>query len=108
LALEAINKIQEAETNANTIIEKALETSKEIISNAQIQGDKEYNNIIEATMLKAKQMKEDALIQGKEDSQPFIIDGEKEVDKVLNIHQSKIDLAVSLVIERIVKFNGNS
>ncbi|MEG1255652.1 V-type ATP synthase subunit H [Clostridium sp.] len=108
MALEAINKIQEAETNANTIIEKAVEVSKEIINTALIEGDKEYNTIIEDAMLKAKQMKENALIQGKEDSQPFIIHGEKEVDKVLNTPQSKIDLAVSLVIERIVKFNGNS
>lgn len=108
LALEAINKIQQAEATAHNIIEKAVEDSKIILSDAQIKANTEYEKIIDEAMLKAKKMKDDALIQGEEDSKPTIIKGEQEMNQILNTSQPKVDLAVNLVIERIVKFDGNS
>ncbi|MEW8993563.1 ATPase [Clostridium sp.] len=108
MALEAINKIQQAESTAKDILDKAVENSKQIISDAQTKGNEEYRTIIENAMKKAKKMKDDAQTKGNEDSQPTMAKGEEEVNKIINTSKEKIDLAVNLVIERIVKFNGNS
>lgn len=108
MALEAISKIQQSEATAKGILDKAVENSKRIISEAQIKGNEEYNAIIEDAMEKAKKMKASALNQGNEHSQPTIAKGEHEVEKIINTSKEKINLAVNLVIERIVKFNGNS
>jgi len=108
LALEAISKIQQAEATAKDILDKAVENSKQIVSDAQAKGNEEYNAIIEAAIEKAKQMKADALNEGNENSQPAMAKGEEEVKNIVNTSKEKIDLAVNLVIERIVKFNGNS
>lgn len=108
MALEAINKIQQAETTARDIIDKAVENSKQIVSEAQTKGSEEFNAIINAAMEKAKQMKADALTEGNENSKPAMAKGEEEVKKIISTSKEKINLAVNLVIERIVKFNGNS
>lgn len=108
MALEAINKIQQAETTAKDIIDKAVESSKQIVSEAQTKGSEEFNAIINAALEKAKQMKADALTEGDENSQPALAKGEEEVKMIISTPKGKIDLATNLVIERIVKFNGNS
>jgi len=108
LALEAISKIQEAEATAKDIIDKAVIASKEILSNAQDKAVKEYDHIITNASIEAKKMKDNALIQGKENSQPTILKGDADVEAIMNIPKEKIESAVSLVIGRIVKFNGNS
>lgn len=108
MALEAINKIQQAEATAKDILDKAVENSKQIVSDAQTKGNEEYNAIIEAAIEKSKQMKAYALNEGNENSQPAMAKGEAEMKNIVNTSKEKIDLAVNLVIERIVKFNGNS
>ncbi|WP_150845505.1 MULTISPECIES: ATP synthase F0 subunit B [unclassified Clostridium] len=108
MALEAISKIQQAESTAKDILDKAVENSKQIISDAQAKGNEEYHAIIEDATEKAKKMKEDALNKGNEESQPTLAKGDDEVKNIINTSKEKIDLAINLVIERIVKFNGNS
>ncbi len=102
MALEAISKIQQAESTAKDILDKAVENSKQIISDAQAKGNEEYHAIIEDATEKAKKMKEN------EESQPTLAKGDDEVKNIINTSKEKIDLAINLVIERIVKFNGNS
>ncbi|HBL06534.1 MAG TPA: ATPase, partial [Clostridium sp.] len=43
MALEAISKIQQAESTAKNILDKAVENSKQIISDAQVKGNEEYH-----------------------------------------------------------------
>ena len=53
-------------------------------------------------------MIEKAISEGNEKAKPIISKGESEAKEILNISKSKKDSAVNLVIERIVKVNGNS
>lgn len=108
MALEAINKIQEAEAFAKNIIDKAVMESKEILSAAEQRAVKEYDGIIEEASKKSKELKDKALNDGIENSKPVILQGDVDVNSILNTSEEKIDSAVNLVIGRIVKFNGNS
>ena len=108
MALEAINKIQEAEVAAKNIIDRAVIESKEILSAAQNKAAYEYEQIIEEASKKSKEMKENAQNEGIENSKPVLLQGDADVNSILNTSEEKIDSAVNLVIGRIVKFNGNS
>ena len=108
LAQEAINKIQEAEAVAAKTVSDAMEESKKIINSAQSKAVEEFNSIISLANKNAKLMKDEAQRQGEEEAKPSLTKGDKDVEVILNTSKEKIDSAVSLVIGRIVKFNGNS
>lgn len=108
MALEAINKIQEAEAFAKNIIDKAVRESKEILSAAEQRAVKEYDRIIEEASKRSKELKDKALNEGIESSKPVIVQGDVDVKAILNTSEETIDSAINLVIGRIVKFNGNS
>ena len=108
MAQEAINKIQEAEAVAAKTVSDAMEESKKIINSAQSKAVEEFNSIIGLANKNAKLMKDEAQRQGEEEAKPSLAKGDKDVEVILNTSKEKINSAVSLVIGRIVKFNGNS
>lgn len=108
LALEGIKEIKKAEDYADSIIAKAQAESKEILKNADAQATREKAKIIDDANSEAKKILEDAARNAKEEAAPILEKGKKQTEELLNISQDKISSAVNLVIERIVKFNGNS
>ena len=48
MALEAINKLKKTEAEAEELIQKAMENSKEIINSAKVEAEMKYNEIIDA------------------------------------------------------------
>lgn len=108
LAQDAIRKIQEAEARAAKTIEEAMEESKKIVGGAQEEALAEYDSIIAKANSKARAMKEEAQKKGEDEASPVLTRGEEDVKAIQNTSKEKINSAVSLVIGRIVKFNGNS
>jgi len=108
LAKEAIIKIEEAEKIAEENVEKAFSISNDLLKNAEAEAEKVYDLIIEETKKKVHFISDEATKEGKMQAEPILKACEKEVIDINNISQDKFELAVNMVIERIVKFNGNS
>jgi len=108
LAKEAIIKIEEAEKLAEENLEKAFNISNDLLKNAEAEAEKIYDLIIEETKKKVHFIKEEATKEGKKQAEPILKACENEIVAINNISQDKFELAVNMVIERIVKFNGNS
>ena len=51
---------------------------------------------------------QDAIDAGNKEAEPILLKGKKDAEDIYNISEDKLDNAVKLVIERIVKIHGNS
>ncbi|MBU3108371.1 ATPase [Clostridium gasigenes] len=108
MALEAINEIKIAEAKAEELILEAKAKAREIVQSATLQSEGEYNKILEVAKASKDKLIDDAIKQGENDAEPILIKGNKEVDDINNMSQEKKDMAIKLVVERIVKIHGNS
>lgn len=108
MALESIKAIKQAEDEVNDAIQKALAQSKEMSRNADSKAIEIYKNSINMVKQEVARILADAQLQGNSEGEPILIEGGIDVEKILNIDQTKIDKAVSLVTGRIVKKNGNN
>ncbi|MCS4465236.1 hypothetical protein JTT01_19715 [Clostridium botulinum] len=51
---------------------------------------------------------EDSIDQAEKEAEPILKEGEKSLEIIKNISKDKFEKAANIVIERIVKVNGNS
>lgn len=108
MALEGIKEIKKAEDYAASVIAKAQADSKEVLKNAYAQAVNEKAEMINGANTEAKKILDDAAKNAEKEAAPILEKGEKEVQELLKIPEDKFSGAVNLVVERIVKFNGNS
>ncbi|WP_300350276.1 V-type ATP synthase subunit H [Clostridium sp.] len=108
MAIEAIKEIRKVEMQADEMIKESHEQSKKIISDATIEGDKRYNEIITEAKNVAKEIMNNAEDAGKKEAEIILSEGKGKCAEVSNLTGDKINDAVNLIIERIVKTNGNS
>lgn len=108
MAIEAINKIKESEEHGNEIIAKATAEAKEIIKNARTEGAQRYEEIIKSAKTEKAKILEDAEKEGANIAGPIISKCTEDGKKYLNMENKKMDSAVKLIYERIVKSHGNS
>jgi len=103
LALEAISKLKKAEAEAEEIIQKAMNASKEIINNAKAEAETTYNKIINDANSKKIEILKKAEDEGNSIAEPLLKKGEEEVVEIKNISEEKRKDAINLIVERIVK-----
>ena len=108
MALEAINYIKKAEEQAEELIQEATIKSKEIVKNAAIQAEEEYNKILKDANLRKDEILKKAEEEGNVKAAPILEKGEKDVEEIKNISDDKKNNAINLIVERIVKIHGNS
>ncbi|MFT5871730.1 MAG: V/A-type H+-transporting ATPase subunit G/H [Clostridium sp.] len=108
MALEAIKSIKDAEKQAADIISVAISSSKEILKKSEIEAQSQYKKVLDAAREENKKSIENAKEEGRVKSEPIFATGKIEVTNILNLEGVKFDRAVNLVVERIVKNNGNS
>ena len=108
MSVEAIKKIKESEQNGNEIIAKANAEAKEIIKNARTDGAHKYEDIIKSAKMETAKILEDAEKEGANIAEPIISKCAEEGKKYLNMEKNKMDGAIKLIYERIVKSHGNS
>jgi V/A-type H+/Na+-transporting ATPase subunit G/H len=108
LAIDAINEIKKAEAKAEELISKAQVDIKEILKNANKEAEEKYADIIGNAKVKAKSIMDEYIALGNETAEPILATGKKESMEILNISADRLQNAVKLVIERIVKSNGHS
>lgn len=108
MAVEVIKDIKSAEEKADAIIKESQLESKDIIKNANIKAQNDYDSIINETKDKVKTIMEEAISLGEEEATPILELGKKKKEDILNVSQDRFQEAVKLVIERIVSINGDS
>jgi V/A-type H+-transporting ATPase subunit G/H len=108
LALDVINSLIEAETKADLIISEAEAKKKDIIKAAEQRANEEYSRIITEANSEAKGIIDDAVLDVQKEVEPIKERGKQEEETILNLSYDKLNKAVDMVIERIVKTNGNS
>ncbi|MGG5462262.1 V-type ATP synthase subunit H [Clostridium sp. B9] len=108
MAIEAIKEIKKVEMQADEMIKKSHEQSKKIISDATIEGDERYNSIIKEARNAAQEIMNNAEEAGRKEAEIILSEGKGQCTNVSNLTGDRINDAVNLVIERIVKTNGNS
>lgn len=108
MAIEAIKEIIFLLCSWAFLIISSACNSTFLISDATIEADERYNSIIEEAKNVARGIVSNAEEAGRKEAEVILSEGEKQCAEVSNLKGSKIDSAVNLVIERIVKTNGNS
>lgn len=108
MALEAINKIKNAETKAEEMILEANKKAREIVQQAGVEAETKYNEIINSAKLKAEKLLSVALEEGNNESKPILEMGERDIEKIRNMSTKIKENAINIVVERIVKIHGNS
>lgn len=108
MAIGVLKEIKEAEAAAENIRLQALAESKEKIKNAKDKADKdldaaaqEAEKIISTTI---SQKEEEA----KKKAEEILKSSEKDCEAIRKVSKDRIERAVNLVIERIVRLNGGS
>lgn len=108
MAKEAIEKVKEAEVQANVIMQEANQNSRDSKKEAEILADEKYKQIIGEAEKEAKQIQEKALQEGEVESKPILEKGLIEAKKLEEITDQDLNSVVNIIIERIVNANGNS
>lgn len=108
LALEAITQIKNVEAEADNIIKDATVKAKQRLQQANEDAESQYEKAIVAAKEKCNSIIEKAIAEGQSKAEPILKQGEKDSQDIYNISTEKKMSAVKLVIERIVKVNGNS
>lgn len=108
MAKEAIEKVREAEVQANVIMQEANQNSRDSKKEAEILADEKYKQIIREADREAKEIQEKALQEGEIESKPILEKGLIEAKKLEEITDQDLDSVVNIIIERIVNVNGNS
>ena len=108
MALDAINEIRKAEEKAEKIILDAKEKAKVIVNEAKIEAEKQYDDTISISKVKAAEIMNDAVEKGNNEASPILEKGKEDVDAISNMSQKIKDNAINIVVERIVKIHGNS
>ena len=108
MAKEAIKVIKKAEEEAQGLLEDARQTSNKIIHEAGIYAKKQYEQIISDAKIEAENVKKMAEQDAQSEAQSMISKGHEKANFIRNLETNKLNSAINIVIERIVKANGNS
>ncbi len=108
MAKDAIEAIRNAEAEARTLLQNAKDTSIELKNETEVLAEDKFNEILEEAREKAKQLKEASVKEGEALAAPILQEGKKESEALLAMKDEDLEVAVNIIIERIVNTNGNS
>ena len=106
--MELIKEIKETEQAAEEKVKTAIQKSKEILKEAQANGNLIVQQAVNQAIDISKQTIENAEADAKKESEIKLQKNKQECDSIKENALKKIDDAVNMVMERIVKFNGDS
>ena len=108
MAMDAIQIVKEAEEKAREILETATAAAKRSAEEAVNKAEEEYQSIISNAESKAKLIGLKAIEEGETIAKPILDKGQSEVESLRGMEASKLEGIVDIIIERIVKTDGNS
>jgi V-type sodium ATPase, G subunit len=103
LAEEVLKKIQKAEKEADEIILKANEESKNIAKETDQKIKEDGNKIISDLKTELKQLKEKTVKEANKSVDILLAKEEENIKDILNVDNKKIDEIANILRERVVK-----
>lgn len=108
MAMDAIQIVKEAEEKAREILDSTTAAAKRAAEEAVKKADEEYNRILAQAESKARLIGLKAIEEGEAIAKPILEKGQSEAEAVRGMDSVKLDRIVDIIIERIVKTDGNS
>ncbi len=107
MAKEALDKVREAEAQAEKIMVSASEDVRRIRIEADEKATKRYGEILAQGEREAESLREEARKAGETLAKPILENGEIHKVRIENMKEKDLDGAVNIIIERIVSANGH-
>lgn len=107
MAKEALDRIREAEKTAREIISEASQKARDIRRDAEVLAEKEYKGVIAKAQHEAELQRDKARQEGESLAQPILESGSIKSAELESMEVTDLMGAVDIIIERIVKANGN-
>lgn len=108
MAMDAIQIVKEAEEQAREILDSTTAAAKKAAEEAVRNADEEYNRILAQAESKARLIGLKAIEEGEAIAKPILEKGQSEAEALRSMDGLKLDRIVDIIIERIVKTDGNS
>jgi V/A-type H+-transporting ATPase subunit G/H len=108
VAKEAVELVKKAEEEAQALLEQSRMYTEKTMNEAKISAKEKYKQIITDAKAEAENIKKKAEKDTQSKAQPIIIKGKEDADTIRNMNEKELTSAINIVIERIVKTNGNS
>ncbi len=108
MAMDAIQVVKEAEEKAREILDSTTAAAKRAAEEAVKKADEEYHRILTQAESEAEMIKNRAIEEGEAIAKPILEKGQSEAEAIRGIDSVKLDRIVDIIIERIVKTDGNS
>lgn len=107
MAKEALDAVKEAEDKARELMAEAGKRSRDIRREAENQAETKFKQILQDASKESDLLKEKAKAEGESIAKPILEKGEQEASRLESLESKDLGDAVNIIIERIVKANGN-
>ena len=108
MATETILAVKKAEETANEILEEAALFSRKTLDESTKKAEEEYKQIILEANKEAELIKKTAVNEGEAIAKPILEKGKAEAETLGRFEEQKLKEMTNIIIERVVKKNGNS
>jgi V/A-type H+-transporting ATPase subunit G/H len=108
MAKEAVELVKQAEEEAKALLEQYRIYSEKALDEAKVSAKEKYKQILYDAKTEAENIKKKAEEDAQSKAQPTILKGKENADAIRNMDEKELTSAINIVIERIVKTNGNS
>ncbi|MDX9916721.1 MAG: hypothetical protein RBT15_01745 [Gudongella sp.] len=108
MAMDAIQIVRDAEDKSREILESANSAAKKSVEEAEVKSMEEFNRISLEAQKQAEEIKKKAAEDGESTAKPILEQGIREAEALRQVDSGKLDPVIDIIIERIVKTDGNS
>ncbi|MBR0575822.1 ATPase [Proteiniclasticum sp. BAD-10] len=107
MAKDALDAVREAEDEARTLMAEAAQHAREEKREAETLAEAKAKEIMSQAQKEADLLKEKAKTLGDELAKPILEKGATQAQKLEALGREDLKDAVNIIVERIVKSNGN-
>lgn len=107
MAKEALDKVREAEQKARDLTAEAGQKARDIRRDAEMLAERKFKEIMAMGLKESEVLKEKAKLEGEALAKPILDGGMAKAKKLESLEGEDLSDAVNIIIERIVKANGN-
>ena len=108
MATETILAVKKAEETAKEILEQVAQYSRKTLDESFRKAEEEYKNIISDANNQAELIKKTAVNEGEAIAKPILEKGKAEAETLGKFEEKRLKEVANIIIERVVKKNGNS
>jgi len=107
MAKEALEKVRQAEEKAREITKEASQKARDIRREAEARADERYKEIMNMAANETEVLREKARLEGEQEAKPILENGKVKAEELSALDGKVLEDAVNIILERIVKADGN-